>query len=967
MKRIISVLLAFIIAFASLCVSDTARLTLHADDTVNPQTNPGNWNYAFPDNMKATNITIGYDFFKDINQDAQKTLNEINSIMSDLESYGLNTIIINTSYNGIAYYEIDAKIFKNGSPLDMLIEAARDRNFFVYISYDLNEAIQAKNITELKAKIDYLSRCAHKMTSKYLIDGIILNDYYASKTESSYNDYSQNGSGIGFENWLRDNSGYVFKLVSDAIRSTSNTVAVGAAIDNAWLNKSTNPEGSDTKDDFEALTHGFSDTKAYIESGYADFIIVTCYGGLESKELSFTNTVTWWNDLAQKADIPMFISHANERISTSDSSWAADQILKQLEECAKYSKYRGSVFRSYEALKENKGTSTDALVKYFKGLIDTNSLYTELSMVLPKKYNYTTYEPTVKFQGSFDSNFDIYFNGEKITLNEAGNFYFEEDLEVGLNTFTFKNKAKTITYKITRKVKVLQSVEPEEGVVTKIEGRTRIAVSVIAYSGSKVTATLNGKTIELEEDPTGSDELDANTNYAKFTGYFTAPDGVVEQEQDLGNIVINGNYKDICYESMTSGRVIVNAISKYAQKAQIAIVKNDNTITYDYYTTDNIAIPTSPRLPAGTIDVINNTVTYNVSSDGVKQSIKYYLTGSGLRIKASDCTVVEGYNIVNNFVSLSKASVEGGDTVLKFELGYQTPFKISYSPITYDDPDDQSYLVSTFSPEYVLITFDYVTEHDGDVEFSSSSLFRSAEWREVKVDGETKSQLRLRLRKTGVFNGYSASYDRDGNLLIRFSKYVSDISDAVIVIDPGHGYNKSADVFDPGAVGHVLEQTINMAISKKLASRLEAEGAKVYILPTDKTQISVYDRSEYARRYNPDMYISVHCNSVASKGEGVRGVEVYYFTPFSQPLAKYVSANMAEYYEDNVYKDGKNYNRGAKYNYFAVTLEQEFPSILIESGFVTDKKEAMALNSSSVQNGLAKAITEAVIQYFERK
>ena len=113
------------------------------------------------------------------------------------------------------------------------------------------------------------------------------------------------------------------------------------------------------------------------------------------------------------------------------------------------------------------------------------------------------------------------------------------------------------------------------------------------------------------------------------------------------------------------------------------------------------------------------------------------------------------------------------------------------------------------------------------------------------------------------------------------------------------------------------------------------------------------------------MFISIHCNSV-TKGEGVRGVEAYYFTPFSQPLAALVTKRMASYYENYVYDDGKSRDRGAKYNYFAVTLEQEFPSILIECGFITDYKEAMALNSSSVQSGLADAIVRAIEVYFER-
>lgn len=969
MKRFLASVLAIVLIFTSGIFSDGAAAQVFADENTsepdNKQTTVYQNGYAFPENMKATNITIGYDFFKDVNQSAQTTKDEVVSIISDIESYGFNSIIIKTSYNGMVYYEIDSKLYKNGSPLDMLIEEARSHNLFVYISFNLDDAISSKSIVELNNKIDYLSLCAHKLTNKYLIDGIILEGYYASASSTSYDNYSAYGSGIGYENWLRDNSGYVFRLVSDAIRSTSSTVAVGLAAENAWMNARNNPEGSDTKDDFEALADGYSDTRAYIQNGYADFIIVTCYGGLKSVELNFVSIVSWWDKLASSAGIPMFISHANERISDSDSSWDAGQIIKQIEECTKYPSYRGSVFRSYESLKKNTGTSTDALKRYFDGLIDTDSLYTELSMVLPKKLNYTTYEPTVKFQGTYDSNFDVYFNGKKIQLNEAGNFYFEEDLEVGMNTFTFKNKAKSVTYKIMRKVKVLQSVEPEEGSELRVEGTTKISVDVIAYSGSKLTATLNGEKIRLTEDSALPDDLDSNTNYARFTGYFTAPDGIVNEEQDLGTIVVDGNYKDICYESMNGSRVIVNAVSPAAERAQLIVIKNDNTLTYDYYTTNSVANPTSPRLPAGTVDVLVNEVTYNVTSEGVNQSITYYLTGSGLRVKAFDCRLIDGYTIVNNTANVIGSYVDNTDTVIRIGFNHQIPFTISYSPLNFDSPNKNSYAVESFNPDYVLVTFDYVSDYTGSPQFGYDSLFSDADWRRVTVDGVEKMQLRLRLRKSGVFSGYSASYDGNGTLTLRFNGYHSSLYGAVIVVDPGHGYNTNPTSIDPGAVGHIVEQPTNLAIAKRLVEKLRAAGANVYMIPSDTTYVNLYDRSEYARQFNPDLFISVHCNSVL-KGEGVRGVEAYYFTPFSQPLAALVSKNMARYYENHVYNDGKNRNRGAKYNYFAVTLEQEFPSILIESGFVTDSKEAMALNNPSVQDGLADAIVDSVIQFFAR-
>lgn len=965
MKRWLCLLLTLIIALTSVEVTGLASLHLNAEENAPAQDNESGdvSYYAFPEDMRSCLITVGKDFFTDPNQSAEKTQAEVNELITRFNDIGLNTFIIRTSYDGNVYYELDSQKFKNGSPLEILINAARANNMYTYIVFDINESLDCANISELNEEIDFLARCAHRLTNKYLIDGIILDGYYASKDAESYDNYTGYGSGIGFENWLLDNSAYVFRLVSNAIRSTNNTIPVGISINNAWLNDRTNPEGSDTKDDFEALTDGFSDTRQYVRDGYADFMIVYCYGGLESRELEFENIVEWWNDLAKEAGIPMFVRHANERISTEDPRWAADQILKQLEECRDYSMYQGSVFDSYKYLKENVGTSTDALRKYYAGLIDTNSLYTELEMVLPTKYDYTTYEPTVKFQGSFDPNFDIYFNGEVIKLNEAGSFFFEEDLEVGVNHFTFKNKSTTITYKITRKVKVLQSVEPEEGTVTRVEGKTKIAVNVLAYKGSEVTATLNGRTIELIEDDTQSDDLDSNTNYTYFTGYFTAPDGKVGEEQDLGNIVIKGNYQDLVKETMTGSQVIVNMISPFAENAQIVKIKHDNTITYDYYTTDNVATPDCPRLPAGTLDVLANKVSYNVTLDGVSQMIDYYLTTSGLRIKAEDCEVIDSYTIVDNIATSMGSFVSGNDTYLQIKLNHQIPFKVSYSPLSYDDPNDNSYLIDDFDPKYVIITFDYVSEAFGEFSFDSDSLFTSSEWKRLDTNGEVKYQLKLKLRKEGGFGGYSASYDGNGNLTLRFNSHSRSLYGTVVVIDPGHGYNKSSSIFDPGAVGHVVEQEINIAIAQNLTSILESRGATVHMMPTHKKYINLYDRSEYAAQYNPDLFISVHCNSVSKGGSSsARGVEAYYFTPFSQPLAKLVAKHMSDYYADHVY-DGKSYNRGAKYNYFAVTLEQSFPSILIESGFVTNYKEAMAMADSSVQYGLANAIADAIEEY----
>ncbi len=963
MKKFLSLLLATLMIIAPM--SEYSDLTLFAEESESAPIAPDEGFLAFPDSMKSSVITIGRDIFADPAQEAEDTQKEIDKILDDFEGYGFNTVIIDTECDGVTYYEIDEQIYTRGSPLNMLLDSAVARHFFIYITFDVNAALRNSSYTSLGDKIDYLAYCVHRITSKYLIDGIILEDYYSEAGEESYSIYRSSGSGIGYENWLLENNAYLFGLVSDAIRATSSSVAVGIAIDNMWLNDSSDERGSDTDDDFEAYKDGSADTRGYILGGLADFMVVYCYGGLESSSLGFKEVSSWWNDLAEEADIPMFIKHANSRVSSSDRSWAVDQLVKQVIESEKLSKYRGSVFESYEQLGSNR-VSTDALMKYYDGKIDVNGLYSNLKMVLPDKREFVTYEPTQIFQGTFDPNFPVYYNDEELKLNEAGNFYFVEDLDVGLNTFTFRNKADKVTYRITRKVDVLRSVLPEAGTVMYVEGESRIAVDVIAYKGSKVRASLNGDTITLQEEEIRADDLDANTYYTHFTGYFEAPEGIVGEEQDLGNITISGSYDEFSKESETAAQVIVNAIPVTAEAAQLVRIKHDNTLTYDYYTTDNIANPTSPRLPAGTVDLYVNTVTYNTQSEGVTRSYDYYLTQSGLRIRADACELIDGYTFIDNTAVFNGAYTSGGDTVLSLQLGYQTPFTVSYDSLSYENPNKGDYLVSSFKPEYVLITFDHLTSYSGTPYFSGDCIFNSGEWNTVTVNGEQKYQLRLRLSRPGVFMGYKSSYDGNGGLTITFNGCPTSLSGVTIAIDPGHGYNTSATSVDPGAVGHVVEADINLAIAKELTSQLRNAGANVYMLPSDTTYISVYDRSSYARsHYDPDIYIAVHCNSV-EKGEGVRGVEAYYFTPFSQPLAAAVSRRMASYYEQNVYGDGKNRDRGAKYNYFAVTLEQEFASILVECGFVTDYDEAMAMNNPTHQSGLAGAIVEAVRDYLQR-
>ncbi|HBI52269.1 MAG TPA: hypothetical protein DDX72_05755, partial [Ruminococcaceae bacterium] len=118
-----------------------------------------------------------------------------------------------------------------------------------------------------------------------------------------------------------------------------------------------------------------------------------------------------------------------------------------------------------------------------------------------------------------------------------------------------------------------------------------------------------------------------------------------------------------------------------------------------------------------------------------------------------------------------------------------------------------------------------------------------------------------------------------------------------------------------------------------------------------------------ARQYGCDIYISVHANKATGEA---RGTEVYYFTSYSQPLAAQISSAVSKYYASNVYSDGVEKNRGSRYSYYHVTLQQDFPSVLVETGFVDNIMDAMALASETHRKGIAAGIVTGIKNYIAR-
>ena len=375
-------------------------------------------------------------------------------------------------------------------------------------------------------------------------------------------------------------------------------------------------------------------------------------------------------------------------------------------------------------------------------------------------------------------------------------------------------------------------------------------------------------------------------------------------------------------------------------------VLNDFTDVLDPMTTGHIPSPQFSQMPAGTLDYVKSI------------SDEYVITTSGKRYRSEYVTTFDDTGLGYNALCVDAIGDSGGSSYIELSLDYKTSFNVKTSQ-SYYNAYEGPYGVRDFNAQYIYITFDNVTSITKLPDFSSCTLFSAGEWSTVEEDGIPKFMLTLTLRQAGIYSGVDAYYDDSGELILSFNIPTATLSGKTIVISPGHGVNENG--FDPGAIGQVTEQSINLKVAKALADELEAMGANVVRFKTETEFIYDRDRPKVARQYGADMFLEIHCNSNTSTS--AHGCEVYYFTPFSQPLASAINNNLAAFL-DSAYGDGTSSSRGDMYSYYWYTLEQGFPSVLVEMGFVSNDKECMLMNNNP--EGLAEAIAEGVWEYFAR-
>ena len=222
----------------------------------------------------------------------------------------------------------------------------------------------------------------------------------------------------------------------------------------------------------------------------------------------------------------------------------------------------------------------------------------------------------------------------------------------------------------------------------------------------------------------------------------------------------------------------------------------------------------------------------------------------------------------------------------------------------------------------------------------------------------------------------------------------------IVVLDAGHGGH------DPGNLGNgYLEKKIALNIVLKVGEILSTnKDIKVIYTRKDDTFIDLYVRGEVANKANADLFVSVHCDSHTSDAHGA-GTFVLGLHANKQNFEIAKKENSVIYLEDNYENRYADYDINSPESVIGLTIMQEefldqsialakmiqenfsnklqrtdrkvkqagfivlhqtfMPSVLVETGFLTNKEEGSYLNSSKGQAEMGKAIAAAVLNYKE--
>ena len=279
-----------------------------------------------------------------------------------------------------------------------------------------------------------------------------------------------------------------------------------------------------------------------------------------------------------------------------------------------------------------------------------------------------------------------------------------------------------------------------------------------------------------------------------------------------------------------------------------------------------------------------------------------------------------------------------------------------YSDLVLPVNERPAFHVDERDRELVLTLYDTRGSTDNLNYPTSDSLIKHVEWIQ---EGSNRARYSIRLNQAPF--GFLVWYE-SGALIVRVRRKptaftarstASSLTGLRIVVDPGHP--------PAGATGPTgyYEGDGSLPVGFALKKMLEERGAEVVMTRTTREAVDLQARPVIARQSNAHAFVSLHYNAY---GDGINpftqrnGMEVYFFRPHSESLARAVQNGMLTYIDLP--------DQGVYYRSLAVVRNTWMPAVLVEGGFIIIPDQEHAMRTAAWQERYARGVLDGLEAYF---
>jgi N-acetylmuramoyl-L-alanine amidase len=182
----------------------------------------------------------------------------------------------------------------------------------------------------------------------------------------------------------------------------------------------------------------------------------------------------------------------------------------------------------------------------------------------------------------------------------------------------------------------------------------------------------------------------------------------------------------------------------------------------------------------------------------------------------------------------------------------------------------------------------------------------------------------------------------------------------LVVIDPGHGGDET------GAVSNsLIEKDITLDVALRLEALLLGHDIPVYMTRRDDRTMDYKERIRSANDMKATLYLSIHCDWY--KSSSFRGTSTLYFPSPDLAAGNLEEKEYASIIQQELIKKLRTINRGIiDRSDLAVLNAAQMPSVLVELGFLSNKKDAGLLADDSFRQRAAEALAAGILKSLEK-